>query len=323
MGKACISGVIALAILTCVCMLYYNKPLDCEANDGATDFSWEKNKFYSGGTEGFAWGKTNNEGYLNPMDYTESTQVDILIMGSSHMEAFQVTQDQSAAGVLRSLMPEKTVYNIGTSGHTFFICADNLLDAVNKYEPTEYVVIETDTIGFTDIQLQQALDKNVADLVSVNRGFIELLQKNPFLRLMYSQLTSFSGNSADNDASPVTAEAVFGGEESYCALLAKLNSTVREKGAQLIILYHPHLVLNQDGTASSTCDKELSELFSECCEKNGIIFLNMSERFLECYEKESILPHGFINTSIGTGHLNPYGHSMIAESLYEIMEGAE
>lgn len=323
MAKAFLGGVIAFIVLTGFSMLYYNKPLDCEVNDGATDYSWEKNKFYSCATEGFSWGKTNNEGYLNPIDYTESTQVDVLIMGSSHMEAYQVTQEQSAAGVLRSLMPDKNVYNIGTSGHTFLICADNLFDAVAKYEPTEYVVIETYTLGYTDIQLQEAIDENVPDLASVDRGIIEILQKNPFLRLIYSQLKSFSDNGTNDATSTASEKNAIGSKETYSILLAKLSDTVRDNGAQLIIVYHPFLSLSKDGTALLDADKNLSEFFAECCEENGIIFLDMSERFLEEYENEAVLPYGFTNTSIGSGHLNKNGHAMIAESLYEIIKEAE
>ena len=106
-------------------------------------------------------------------------------------------------------------------------------------------------------------------------------------------------------------------------LFAKLNDIVSDKGAQLIIVYHPSLILNKDGTASANVDQELSEFFATCCEKNGIIFLYMSNQFLESYENESILPHGFTNTSIGTGHLNKNGHALIAESLYEIMKEVE
>ncbi|MBQ3230157.1 MAG: hypothetical protein IJB49_03980 [Clostridia bacterium] len=322
-AKALLSGVIAVAVLTSICMLYYNVPVHYDTVDGATDYRWEKNKFYSRGTEGFAWGKTNNEGYLNAIDYTESTQVDVLVMGSSHMEAYNVLQEQSTASVLGSLMPDKTVYNIGTSGHTFLVCADNLADAVNKYEPKEYVIIETAKLGFSDIQLQSAIDGNVPDNKSATGGIVELLQKNPFFRLTYSQLKNFSEN-AEEDVAPATpSENTIGSEETYSALFARLNDIVSEKGAQLIIVYHPYLILNKDGTATTNSDKEECELFAAGCEKNGIIFLDMSNRFLENYENESILPHGFTNTSIGSGHLNKNGHKMIAESLYEIMKEAK
>ena len=152
---------------------------------------------------------------------------------------------------------------------------------------------------------------------------MELLQKNPFLRLIYAQLKNFRGNTADDTAPPTSPETTIGNEENYCALFAKLSDTVSDKGARLIIVYHPSLILNDDGTASANVDKELSEFFAACCEQNGIMFLDMSNRFLESYENEAKLPHGFANTSIGTGHLNKNGHAMIAESLYEIMKETE
>ncbi len=321
--KACLSGIIAFTILTGVCMLYYNVPVHYSVADGSTDYSWEANKFYSRGTEGFACGKTNNEGYLNPFDYSKSISIDTLIMGSSHMEAYQIAQNKSTAGVLRALMPDKTIYNIGVSGHDFLVCADNLFAAVNKYKPKQFVIMETSKLDFSDIQLEDAIHENIADLQSSTRGLVETLQKNPFLRLLYTQFKNFLDKNADKDVPPINAEKTIGSEVNYNALLAKLSKTVRDNGSQLIIVYHPSLVLNEDATASSTADKELSDFFALCCEKNGIIFLDMSNRFLEGYKKESVLPHGFINTSIGKGHLNENGHAMIAESIYEIMKEFE
>ena len=41
----------------------------------------------------------------------------------------------------------------------------------------------------------------------------------------------------------------------------------------------------------------------------------MTDIFINEYNESSTLPHGFINTSVGTGHLNKDGHRMIAEAL--------
>ena len=38
------------------------------------------------------------------------------------------------------------------------------------------------------------------------------------------------------------------------------------------------------------------------------------------YEKERKLPHGFMNTSPGTGHLNRTGHKLIAARLAAVLE---
>ena len=58
----------------------------------------------------------------------------------------------------------------------------------------------------------------------------------------------------------------------------------------------------------------------EVCEKNNIIFIDMSDDFLKMYEEENVLPNGFCNTAVGFGHLNKYGHTAIARRLAEVIE---
>ena len=82
-GRIFASGVLAILFLTLFSFFYYNIPVSVEMSDESTDWKWEANFFYSRGTEGFAWGKTNNDGYLNAFDYSEETPLDVLIMGSS------------------------------------------------------------------------------------------------------------------------------------------------------------------------------------------------------------------------------------------------
>ena len=52
----------------------------------------------------------------------------------------------------------------------------------------------------------------------------------------------------------------------------------------------------------------------------GITFLDLTQDFLDAYESEHILPHGFVNTAAGEGHLNAEGHEIIARALYEIIQ---
>lgn len=113
-GKVLASGIIAFVILNALCILYFNIPLSQNSDDGITDFRSVPNTFYARGTEGFAWGKTNNEGYNNCFDYSEGSPVDILVIGSSQMEAFQVKQKESMASQLDKLLDGQMVYNIGS-----------------------------------------------------------------------------------------------------------------------------------------------------------------------------------------------------------------
>ena len=46
----------------------------------------------------------------------------------------------------------------------------------------------------------------------------------------------------------------------------------------------------------------------------------MSVPFTESYRRKHVLPYGFLNSRIGTGHLNIYGHRIIADSLEKILE---
>lgn len=91
-GKILFSGVITFAILEFLCFFYYNPPIHYTCQDGATDYVWEASNAYADYTEGMGRGRTNNEGYVNPFDYSENMPIDILILGSSQMEAFQLLQ---------------------------------------------------------------------------------------------------------------------------------------------------------------------------------------------------------------------------------------
>ena len=319
--KAVISGSIAFLGLTAFCFVYFNTPVHQETVDGATDYSWEYNKFYSKATEGFAFGRTNNEGYLNRFDYTGNEEVDILVMGSSHMEAYQVSLHESTAARLGELLSDDVVYNIGVSGHNFLVCADNLAAAIAKYKPRKYVILETSSLSFTDEQLIAAINESVPDIPSHSGGIIGILQKNQFLRLGYTQIQSFSRKGkAPDDTKSGDPMVVKRNLELYNDLLTKLSNTVSENGAQLIIVYQSNLKVNEDGSATCSADPELTASFTDLCKKNNILFLDMSPYFMQYYEETHILPHGFWNTSVGSGHLNKYGHEIIACAVYELIK---
>ena len=319
--KVMLSGIIACAVLTGFCMLYYNVPVHDSTLDGVTDYSWEPNKFYSAGTEGFAWGKTNNEGYSNAFDYSAGQDVDVLIMGSSHMEARQVAMEESTAAVLGSLLPDETVYNIGVSGHTFLICADNMAAAVKKYSPSKYVVVETSNLLYTNEELISAINETVPDLPSNAHGLVGLLQKNHFLRLAYKQLKDMNGYTEEegNSADTTTTQGQ-NSEELYDQLFAKLAGDVSQSGAQLVVVYHCRILVNEDGSAVASHDEEQRAYFADICSRNGVIFLDMSDAFINNYEQTTILPYGFTNSSVGSGHLNKHGHAMIANAICDLIK---
>jgi hypothetical protein len=99
-------------------------------------------------------------------------------------------------------------------------------------------------------------------------------------------------------------------------VMQRLNQTAVDNNTQLIIFYHPHLTLNKDGSASVATDNVYLKIFKSACSNNGIYFFDMADVFMEEYQTSHILPYGFANTAVGTGHLNKNGHRIIAEELF-------
>lgn len=344
-GRVLLSGVLAFVLLTLFSMLYANTPAHHHDPDGATDYRWDPDTFYAQAKEGFSFGRTNNEGYYCLRDYHAGDPVDILVMGSSHMEASNVQPEQSAAALLDNMLEDKTVYNIGTSAHTFLVCADNLEKAVEKYRPGGYVIVETDRLRFPDAELLAVTEKTMEDIPSLEGGVIALLQKNQYLRLLYRQLQNRMAKNAgagarlekvlnllrgtdgaqeapaDEAAQPAAAETrdEAGNERALREVLAGMRDACEKSGAQLIIFFHPSNTILEDGRLHMEYFDEDTAWFRGLCEENGVKFISLADRFGEEYETRHVVAYGFPNTSVGAGHLNAHGHRMIAEELYKLI----
>ena len=138
------------------------------------------------------------------------------------------------------------------------------------------------------------------------------------MRLLYHQYVRHllvpAGN---NEPEPVCDSSAL----SYA--LHTLNEAVSLSGAKLIIVYHPFISLNKDGTMKIDDETEPVKMFSDLCEENGIYFISMTERFLNEYAKDSTIPYGFMNTSVAKGHLNENGHRMLADEVYRLITRIE
>ena len=320
--KAFFAGCFAFFAMTFFCMFYYNSPVHFPNSSGATDHIWTPNTFYSQCREGISNGKTNNEGFMNSFDYETGMNINVLIMGSSHMEAGNVLMSESTVSKLNALLGSNTAYNIGISGHTFPICCNNLESALMYYHPSEYVVIETSKLDFTDDELSSILDGSIPELADHSDGILGMLSKNPFLRLTYYQIKGFLEQGGDKKEADISNKS-FGNTVDNLLLdnvLSYIANIASENETNIIICYHPTTQINSDGSLLLPDNMEDRKVFSDLCENNGIIFLDMTDRFQQEYDTKHILPHGFCNSSVGSGHLNKFGHEMIAEELYKIIE---
>ena len=345
-GKVLLSGALAFCVLTLFSMVYANTPAHHRDPDGATDYRWEPDTFYSRAQEGFSFGHTNNEGYYCLRDYQAGDRIDVLVMGSSHMEASNVRPEQSTASRLDALLEDLVVYNIGTSAHTFPVCADNLENAVAKYKPRAYIIMETERLSFTEEELAAVLDHTMEDIPSLEGGLVAVLQKNQYLRLLYRQLQNHMGGKsiplpaflnrlrggeqpeeepadepADNSAEPSSdsPSSEEEAEEMLRELLMRLSGTAEKSGARLVIFFHPSTNIYEDGLLHMEYYEEGVERFKRLCGECGILFVSMADRFAAEYEERYVIPYGFPDTLVGAGHLNKDGHNMIAEELYKLI----
>ncbi len=295
---------------------------------GATDYTWGPNSHFARMTEGMAFGRFDQSGFNN--SYPAEEMVDILLMGSSHMEALQMPQDKNVGYLLNEYLHQEGasgdyIYNIGTSGHGLTDCISNLPAALASYQPRKAVIIETMTLNFTQQQIDAVLNGTRERITSHDSGLIYQLQRIPYLKLVYSQLKgSFGAGAEDVDLRPQKGTQETDALEYSSRISALLTQAADLIGdCQLIIVYHPTLALHADGSISDMTDQKRREAFSAACEAEDICFVDMTETFLRAYETEHILPHGFANTAVGVGHLNQNGHRIIAEELAKVLRELE
>lgn len=323
-GKAAIAGVAALLLLCLWCSFYYNVPIHYTNETGATEYKWESDRFFRKGTEGFAFGRTNNEGFNNLRDYTAGEAIDILLMGSSHMEGMNVAPTENAAAVLNWLFDgEKYTYNIGTSGHTLMYCLKHLDAALETYAPGSYVVIETRTLDFSREELAAVAEGTLPDIPSHTGGVLELLQRMPYLRLLYTKYMNDSGEAADGSDTAQPAAGADGKAELLNTILARATESCREQSVTLLLVYDPVVCTDETGAGYTVTDAEDLATMATACRENGICFVDLTASYLTGYSDQHKLPYGFANTSPGSGHMNAWGHELFARAVYNVIRDRE
>lgn len=322
--KVFLAGIIAFLVLNIIFFPYYKLPTHAKNENGSTDYKWTPHSVFAIATEGYSWGRLNAEGFNNTFERTDIPEIDILITGSSNAEGFHVLQSETISAQLSGLYKGKeAVYNIGVSDHDFKICLSNFEAALEEYSPKKYAVIETQNLFIDKETLQKIIDNTVPELESNENTAIKALSSLPFLRLSYLQLSKLRAPTSDLQSS-VDYTAEFKENISlYEEIIKRVASSAEKHGVKAVILFHSVVQLDENAELKPSAASEYSGLFGELCEKYGVVFVDMYKKFGTEYSEKHILPHGFANTSVGTGHLNADGNRMIAEELFERFEKEE
>ena len=312
------SLITAMVLLSLFSVAYDNSGIKIADRTGATATKWEGKQFVSNMSEGIAWLFTDANGYNN----AAVTEPDILLMGDSHFEALQVLQGDNAASRLAEFSGLKT-YNIGISGRKIHLCVKSMSYALSAYHPSGYIVFDLSGCGLRQADMESALVPSPASSSNLRftSGPVYYLKQIPCVKPILYQTQQWMSQDARKTESE---KSVIQPDAEYERVMREFIYTIRDRAAEYnvkaIIVYHPSSELQEDGTVrySSSGDVCLP-LFSGLCEEAGVLFVDMTDDFRALYENQSILVNGFINTAVGAGHLNQYGHKLIAERLARVI----
>ncbi len=322
--KAFVAGLTAIAIISVAAFFYNYTGIHVTNHSGATDYSWQKNQQMNNMKEGFASVKMDENGFNNT---AVSDEIDILLMGSSHMEAYQVAQTENCGYLLNKYLPDFFTYNIGISGHTIYRIADNIEAALSEYSPSEYVLIETNTVQLSISEMNKVISGEAARIPSHDSGILFWLQKIPAFKPLYNQFDNWINIKTDTDSGEEyeAKETVISDEyrTTLLSFLSIIKNASEKHGIVPVIFYAPNESLNENGTPVYQTDTKYLEAYDEACSSLGIVFTDMSDSFLSLYNEQKVLAHGFSNTAVGAGHLNRYGHEAVAQAVADKIRETE
>lgn len=324
--KAMLAGISAAVLLSVILSVYYVLPIHCENKAKNTDYVWAPGSYWAKVTEGISYGRFDSNGFNNARAVENP---DIIVLGSSHMEALNVMPKQNTSAVLQTMLENHRVYNMGISAHDIYKVSQYLENSLKRFETVpEVTVIEIDKLKIKEDKVDAVINGD-AETPSPNLGrLMRAVQKNPFLRLVNSQknhglLNQFvikrEQPTREEKQTVMKTESMDG---AYDKLLEYIGNIGKKYNTHIIIMFHPAELLSPNGSVAFEYRDE-SESFAKKAEENGIRFIDMAQSFSEMYEKEHRLPHGFCTGRIGEGHLNKYGHAAIARELCKAVKEME
>ena len=318
------AGCIAFLLLNLFAWIYRGGLPAVADETRAAPLHYVPNGYFSNMREGIAFGFFDENGFNNLSPVAD--MIDYLLLGSSQVEAKQVMQKQTMVSCLNELLSAAGggyAYSIGISGEAFHTCVNRLPYALSAFHPGKAVVLETSRLDFTPAEVDEALSEpEVGDLMyTADGGIFGFIRKLPYLRLAFIQLRSIltqTDADAADEAGP-SAELPQDRDAYSRRIGPMLDKAAADAGdLPVVILYIPAYTLDHDGVMHLS-DAQPVEQFRTLCEDRGIAFLDMGPRFCAEYASAHVLPSGFVNSSVGTGHLNRFGHAMIADELFRLL----
>lgn len=301
-------------------------------------FIYIPNQLYRQRSEGFAKTWHGLYGINGIRNIKNDKRSKIIIWGDSYIEAHQVNDSEkipqritaklSAAGLHDKLMS----YGVGMSGDSV---ADYYFD-IPRYENltrdvyAHYIIITsfedtlpdqpTDTSGGVFKSEPLRFQENgwaprIPKIKEICNRFGVFFVWTPFLAVR-SALTEFSllpkwvrnGHQSDILPQPVEPSDML---RKYWSFLFQEIQKQTEKPVNFV--YCPVIpAMNGGKIIRDDRDDAKFLLFKEIAEGYGVTVLDAREPFISFYDQSGLFPRGFINSRPSGGHLNKYGHDIVA-----------
>ncbi len=315
---------ISFVLINVVCFFYERQAGWKDTPNGASDSIREPYSFIVHGTEGYSVARVDKNGYFNPNK--ELADEYLLIMGASHTQGKEISPDKKFSVLIDDSFHDEIflhTYNIACDGSYLPSQIKHFNAALEAFPGANMVVIEIANTDFSASVLESSLNQSVYDPSDSAVWFEKMSFKDkmrnalkdyiPMLSKIKKNIETIKQTKSTNEKQSIDLD-------EYRGVINQALQLIRsETNVPIVFVYHPGVIINYDG--SVTLDySETWDIFQETCSQNNIDVIDTGESFLECYEKSKVLPYGFFNTTLGTGHLNATGHKIIADEIIEYME---
>ncbi len=325
---------IAAVICDLACFLFYDPCQELPRSGGATTGYLLPNSHGVYGLEGYCIANIDPYGYVN-RDLPRSDDY-YVVAGASHTEGLFIPAKLRYSDILNDTAysdGKLHIINIGKSGNYFSVVLQHLDAILGEFPDAKGIIIETDSLCYDTKALYDSMIQTPYDPEETASALVEGMSQRqkltvrakqalPLLRLVHKQYYTYLESREEKGESDIL-DPVFwkseyeGGFETALDDLMKFIRSKTDK--QVIILYHPAIKLNADGSMSALSNNA-EPYYEKVCAANGIDFVDMTDTFMKAYEKDHVIPYGFINTTPGEGHINRSAHEMIAEKLAEVLK---
>lgn len=298
---------------------------------------------YKQRSEGFATTRKGLFGINGISDISQIKKRKIVVWGDSYIEAHQVADSEKTPQVVTEILARKKLdeeficFGVGMSGDSvadYYFEIPRYGNVINGIV-AHYIFIT----GLSDILPDQSTDDKKG-LFSANPlrlheddwkpkfQNLKSLFATLHISFVWRPLVSFPGVMKQLRFAPgrqvpklhkktgkVREQSV--SEDSliplYHFLLKSLRAQTRHR---LTFVYAPMMPKIQNGKIRRN-DSNATQmaLFRTIAAQYDIEVLDMGDAFLRFYEKTGLFPRGFVNTEPGAGHLNRYGHAVVAATI--------